>query len=353
MGFNNFFEKIIGGKKDKPDFEAEAEIDLPSSKKNKKEPEIDPLDKKITRDIEQRNFERKPFEKNASPDTRLSESEALLYQYYATSKEGLKPSKEGYISSVEATIQSYEEADQLIEKLRDKKFDFLQIDWKNLDLKDIDQFNELEKRLDEAVRMIANLQEKSELKSLTDKFKGVILPLILSASILLSQGIPAEARSQENKAKETVKQEEVLSDFSLKILGAETPRYKKLLSDWIGEKEKRGVLIENIHMDVSHKNVREIDRQGDNFSLAEVKVKLIVRLNNGKIFFAESMARSNDSPDSISNKAANYGEQLIKKITSQDVNLTDATDIAPVNVFRAEFQALQSALDDLDHQLVK
>jgi hypothetical protein len=170
-----FFENIFKDRQEKP---------IEPTEPNK--------DKEITKKIEQKEGMKKEQYEN----TLLSEKEALLYQDYATKIEGSE-------FSDRAGENTYEEADRLIERLKNKKFDFLNIDWDKFDLKNATQFSNLQDRLDAAVRMIATTEKGKNLSEVINKYGKVIIPFFLAARLIL--GLSGEAGAEEMKVQEDLK----------------------------------------------------------------------------------------------------------------------------------------------------
>lgn len=125
-------------------------------------------------------------------DEKLSENEALLYQDYATKKEGV-----GF--SEKADAESYAEADALITKIREAHLDWLDIDWDDLQIQKIEKIEEAEKRLDFVIRhLVAQGKDDSEgtLAKLSNRFSATVIPLMTAMTILSGSVFPQEALAE-------------------------------------------------------------------------------------------------------------------------------------------------------------
>ena len=99
--------------------------------------------------LEQISF---PEEKIPKIEEKLTERESRAYQDYATKKEGKEFSER-------VSEESYHEAQELINRLRNKDFDWLKIDWDKIDFNNASSVKEAELVLDKAVREVVNLRE--------------------------------------------------------------------------------------------------------------------------------------------------------------------------------------------------
>lgn len=138
--------------------------------------------------LEGGHFEEKP---KGNETGRLSQEEALLYQEYATkiaNKEFNEQSDEG----------SYQEAEELIDKLKDEKFDFLGIDWDKVKVGDINKISEAEQRLDFVIRqlVIDGKDHGGVLAGLADKFKSAVIPLVAAFAVFSAGEFPKDAMAE-------------------------------------------------------------------------------------------------------------------------------------------------------------
>lgn len=92
-------------------------------------------------------FENKIEKGFGSREQQLSNDEALAFQDYATKKDGIEFSKK-------ADENSYLEAERLLEKLKDKKFDWLDIQWDKVDLSAVGQYKEIIKIRNDSLNYI-------------------------------------------------------------------------------------------------------------------------------------------------------------------------------------------------------
>jgi hypothetical protein len=161
-----------------------------------------------------------------SKETRTTEEEALMMQDYASAKKG-----EAF--SEKQSEQDYLEAEKLVEMLKDKKFDWLNIDWGKIDLKSTKDYYNLEKRLNAAVQEILKSQEKSTAWS---KLQGIYMPLVLCAALLISGctgKIGPEIDSTGSKYKERLKRKdiEVSKNIEIKKDGFEVHNVTRVFLD--------------------------------------------------------------------------------------------------------------------------
>ena len=129
---------------------------------------------KVARNLEsgpEQGMERQP------QDERLPEEEALLYQEYATKKGGV-----GW--EVRADEASYAEAEQLIQQLRNQRFNFLGIRWDQVDLNNVVAREDVTERLRAAVVELAQKQGRPIPKVGTSGQKGSVLLAALCAALI-------------------------------------------------------------------------------------------------------------------------------------------------------------------------
>lgn len=119
---------------------------------------IEGYDNKITKKQEINKEEKEPSE-------RLGKEEALLYQSYATEKEGVDFSEQ-------ADEQSYAEADLLIKELQSRGFDFDGMDYNALNLRDAYKLDKLNDRLEKSIAKLVN--PKTDSKGILEKINGVL-----------------------------------------------------------------------------------------------------------------------------------------------------------------------------------
>jgi len=136
------------------------------------------------------SFENWP-ERGSSKDERLSSEEALLYQEYATKVAGKKFNEQ-------ADNTAYQEAEEVIKKLNDAKFDWLGIDWGKIDTKDIDKISETEQRIDFIVRQLVSNGEDHNgmLADLVNKFKHGCIPIMAALAVLSVGEFPTDAMAE-------------------------------------------------------------------------------------------------------------------------------------------------------------
>ena len=126
----------------------------------------------------------------------------MVFQDYATKKDGIEFSQK-------AKEESYLEAERLLGKLKDERFNWLGIQWDQIDLSDIGQYQKMEERLSAVANQLLISQGGNilpeEIKEI--KGKGLALSMTLSISILLSMvnlGLANNVSADELKSKQTI-----------------------------------------------------------------------------------------------------------------------------------------------------
>lgn len=164
------------------------------------------LDTKVTRNIEQSNVEQ--YGEKMKFESRLNKEEALVYQDYASTAEAAPFSEK-------ASPEAYAEAEMLLARLREKEFDWLGIDWKKIDLRDAHQYDELEKRLDVAVRQIAESGKDKKLGKFVTGLGKTVIPLATTVWLLLTPSIGSTAEKSVGKNVELQEKTDSKWDFKL------------------------------------------------------------------------------------------------------------------------------------------
>src|SRR3989304_6839207 len=153
----------------------------------------------IEKELEESGALRNPSDKK---DKKLTFNEAMVYQKYAVAKEGV-----GF--SEQAKEESYKEAEMLVNKLREANFEWLDINWDEIDFRNTRNMADLEERLSIAAGLVLENEEnatdvdkqESRLSRVFNKknLKGTVLPLVLSVGILLSGAAKTFAKSENYK----------------------------------------------------------------------------------------------------------------------------------------------------------
>lgn len=225
-------------------------------------------------------------EKEQSPvEERLTKEQALLYQEYATKSEGKKLSER-------AGKGAYEEAEQLLAKLKDKKFDFLGIDWDKIDFDNMEQVSDVQERLDVAARAILETQpedeeagEKGLMSKLGEMKKFIILPLALSIGIISGCSDPKAEKIEKARIKKETEQQAALKaqmeDLAKKGINFKIDAYdndsranfKQLITEWAHDNINEEALkkIELISVDSTDHNY-EITIEGERTDIVKETV---------------------------------------------------------------------------------
>ncbi|MCX6761743.1 MAG: hypothetical protein NTY33_02760 [Candidatus Moranbacteria bacterium] len=250
-----------------------------------------------------------------SSEGKLSEEQALLYQEYATKLEGKEFSEK-------SSNEAYEEADMLLKKLQDSQFDWLGIDWDKVDFKDSSQIRDMEKRLDAAVRSLAQNEKDNDgiLRKIANSSKGAILPFALSVMLLMNaggakaaEGWANELESQRAKyypdaeKKEPVRVKYRINDHNPMMF------YENPIYDWAEANPEKSAKIEAIFIDnVDYKE--EGQENGENFEIlkVDVKVRIIVLTKEKKALTIEGSYSGQDVKSTLKT-SVDYGENDLEK----------------------------------------
>jgi hypothetical protein len=275
-------------------------------------------------------------------DKRLNKNEALLYQDYATNLEGKKFSEK-------AEASSYEEAEMLLDKLKNKNFDWLKIDWGKFDLKNIDQYQELEERLDEAAKMVVG-KEKSAIGKAMARLEGMVLPIAVSIGILLASPNFVESKTKE-VSKDTKKIEEVENAENVISMRGDISINKKRVENWKAEMESEGIEFRSIIIEGGVKmeksktplyNTEHSDWVG--------RVTAIITLKDGTVYKLNGEGRPNDSTlgDPILEGVhvlSNYVDKASKKMFGKEFRLPEISNLRERT---ALYRALNKALNSFE-----
>jgi hypothetical protein len=153
--------------------------------------------------------------KNNTPhnsDEPLSLEQALLFQEYATKLENIE-------FSIKASDESYEEAKKLLDKLKDSGFSWLNIDWDKIDLNNIGEIKDIEKRLSDTAKEIIKSQQMGFLEvirsprvqdAMKETFKTLLstplLPITMAYELFILFREQRKAEKDQNSEELTVKE---------------------------------------------------------------------------------------------------------------------------------------------------
>lgn len=127
-----------------------------------------------------------------SDEERLSQEEAILYQVYATEIEGKGINEQ-------ASEESYAEAEKLLARLKEKNFDWLKIDWNQIDFKNVEHVKDIEGRLDVAIKqmVVDGKDETGAFSKLVNRFRNTTIPIAL-AVLALCGSVPMSVNAAES-----------------------------------------------------------------------------------------------------------------------------------------------------------
>ncbi len=100
-------------------------------------------------------------------EEKLTKEEAWLYQSYASSLEGI-----GF--SEQASRDTYKEAEQFLQELKEKRINWLGIDWGKLDFNNISQTQGAKKRIGQALEEIKKSTKDKKARNLLDEIRKQI-----------------------------------------------------------------------------------------------------------------------------------------------------------------------------------
>jgi hypothetical protein len=222
-----------------------------------------------------------------STDERLSKEEALLYQEYATKLENKEFSEQ-------ASGEAYEEAEQLLEKLKDSNFDWLGIDWDKVDLKNSNELRDVEKRLDAAVKSLSEAEKEDGgiLRRIVSNSKGVVIPLALSIALLLNvkDAKAGEEWDKDLNAQYTEYQEKMpnlkinfrVNDWNAGLY------YENAVYEWAENNPDKVKNIDAIFIDDAACDVKS-KKEGESYNILDVeaKTKIIILTKDKKALIVE------------------------------------------------------------------
>lgn len=218
-------------------------------------------------------------------EDKLTKEQALLYQEYATKSEGKKFSER-------AGKEAYKEAEELLAKLKDKKFDFLGIDWGKIDFDNMEQVSDIQERLDVAARAILETQSEDEetggkgrMSKLGEMKKFIILPLALSIGIISGCLDPKAEELEKARIKKETEQQTALKsqmeDLAKKGINFKIDAYdkdsranfKQLIAEWAHDNINEEALkkIELISVDSTNHDY-EITTEGEKTDIVKETV---------------------------------------------------------------------------------
>ena len=200
------------------------------------------------------SFEIKEVLKNKTekkPEELLTKEQALLYQDYATKLDGKDfPDK--------ASEKSYIEADELIRKLKSKDFNWLNIDWQKIDLKDVAELELFEDRLDMAAKQILEAQsgKNRSVSEFLKEHRNIILPLAISAAVVLTSDSVVRAEVL-TKLKPVQTTEQILNKHLVEISG-QSDGYKKCIQMALEKYKLEGIIKKLNVVSVNVDKVKEL-----------------------------------------------------------------------------------------------
>ena len=176
---------------------------------------------------------------------RLSKKEAIAHQSYATAREGKPFSKQ-------VSPEAYDEAQMFVEQLKTREFDWLGINWNKVDLRNIEDIRDVERRLDIAVRTA--IEKDGSGLTISSFLRGYkpVLTLAMSAMFLfssacgnVSSNISKEVQEKgEAEHKEAV---QIAKESHVVIHSAEDKKYVGLIRNWMdGHPEIRTVSLSRV-----------------------------------------------------------------------------------------------------------
>lgn len=299
--------------------------------------------------LERKRDRGKTYEQLDPQDERLALEESLVYQDYASKKEGLPFSEK-------ASIDSYREARIFLNILEEKQFNLDGIDLSKFDFNNLDQIQEVEKRLDSALKSIYQNKGKckdSKLNQILAKTKGIVLPLVFS-SFILSAGLIEKSQATElaerrgSTIEKQVSEKEMMAERVIISKDKSHLQFQKdFVIDWIVNQEKLGIQIDKVI--INRTGSKRIKKGGENpYYDVEGDANITVIIKNGPTLVLEGRAgiarfHEGDIFRWLSIKI----EEAIKKSTGKEVTLTDYA--TQTNEMRVQALAVLNALDQFDY----
>lgn len=231
----------------------------------------------------------------AEADPRLSESQALLYQEYASKLEG-----KGF--SDQAGEAAYAEAQQLINRLKDGNFAWLGIDWDKLALEKAVGLDEAESRMDQAVRLLAEASGHEDIKRKISNFGRTKLPFALAAMILLSgcfgkdqPGAEIQEKVKDEAVSAQMAEEAQLAakyDFAPGIFEISGRRAGEMMRDWLKNNPELVAKMNGLYVD-SAKTTQVVKEKLKNSKIVEVSGQVVIVIigKDNKAFKVEGSSK--------------------------------------------------------------
>jgi hypothetical protein len=265
---------------------------------------------KKNKSIEQEmDFERPKRKAELPPSEKFTEDEALFAQTYAARKEGFKFSEQGQ-------DRDYEDARMLLQELKKKDIDWLDINWDKVNFDDADSIKELEMQLDLAAKIILESDEKIKKDfGLIEKCKTILLPLAISVAIIMGA---ENVNAKDFSKKEAVKIEKVETKRSIEVVGEDLTDYAKKNIREILQKEGLSNQIKKVEL---MENSTRDNYNGSVSGHAKFKVTMV----NDDVFDVSGVD-SNFTGDYLSKSLIEKIENGINKLFNSDVKLNIATN---------------------------
>jgi len=305
--------------------------------------------------LERKRDRGKTYEQpNKEKEKKLTLEESLVYQDYASKKEGVSFSEK-------ASGESYREAQIFLDIIRRSKVDLAGVDLPKIDFGNIEQIREVEKRLDSAVREIYQAKkenEDSKIQQFLEKTKGIILPLVFS-SFILSSGMVKESQassfnSEAVSAEKKVSQKEMSEQRVIFNRDKTEPQFKgEYINEWVAKQEKSGIQIDKVIISKTWAHRIKAGEVRPFYSVAGY-AEIAVVLKDGTVVKLEgekSLAGEHQGTGDIFRWISDKMEDAIKKTTGKEVILTDYATWG--NELRAQNLAIIDALGQFEQKYKK
>lgn len=282
----------------------------------------------------------------AAEQSRLSETEALAVQAKATHLEGLSFSEQ-------AKPESYEEAEALLKEMQAQGFDSLGIDWNNMDVSDDETRQSIEAKLDVAAReMIDKSPQRSALGKWLKQMRRTVLPLSLSAAILMSEGRDAFAASRTEEEATTNRTEQTDEDSEVSV----SRRAGRFLGEAYHWKNTHPA-IQSVRLNVAVGTVPATTKGlgGMNIQSENTVGKALLEFTykDGTSDYVVGEAALDDAYDSpLLAEASELLERGIEKVSRHRPNLPKRIK-SDLSDFSAEEMAVRNAFVEADQRVLK
>jgi len=245
----------------------------------------------VPEDVIKSEQEKERTGKDTKIDEAKYEKARLHYEYARTTggiDEGEKPGR----------IET-KEADQFIKLLERKEFDFLGIDWQELDLSNLNQVEKAKSRISTALETILQEQNVDKLTMVSFRRNQGRLTLSLLSMMLASTLLTKGVQFGVERSKQMQKIEQIERDKREKITGA----FQEFVSDYnkdmlVGWMDKNSE-IKNIEIDYLAS-----DGKGNNHRWhIHANARVILHLTNGKKVELKGEAHDGGGENSIFDEA--------------------------------------------------